>query len=117
MSTSKLFTVAFLAVLVSISSIAPPVDAEITCQQVEMLLTPCIGYSMMGGMVPSSCCEGIKKCLAAKKTAEDRREGCYCVKDMAAKIPLINYDRVNEIPGVCGIKVPYKITPSLDCSK
>ncbi|KAI9161788.1 hypothetical protein LWI28_020680 [Acer negundo] len=117
MTTFKFFKVALIVVLVSISLIPPHVNAEVTCEQITMWLTPCIGYSVLGGVVPAACCEGIKTCIAAKKTKKDRQLGCNCVKDLAAKIPGLNYDRVNEIPGICGTTVPYKITPDLDCSK
>ncbi|KAH7564755.1 hypothetical protein ACOSP7_021514 [Xanthoceras sorbifolium] len=117
MATSKIFTVAFMVMLVSISLVPPHVNAQVTCEQITLWLTPCIGYSVVGGVVPGACCQGIKTALAAKKTVEDRRMGCNCVKDLAAKIPGLNYDRVNEIPGICGITIPYKISPSLDCTK
>ncbi|KAK2653004.1 hypothetical protein Ddye_012860 [Dipteronia dyeriana] len=117
MTTFKFFKVALIVVLVSISLIPRHVNAEVTCEQITMWLTPCIGYGVLGGVVPAACCEGLKTTIAAKKSKKDRQLGCNCVKDVAAKIPGLNYDRVNEIPGICGTTIPYKISPDLDCSK
>ena len=64
----------------------------------------------------SLCCQGIYSLEAAKKTAEDRRGACQCIKDRAAYIPGIDYDRVNQIPGKCGTKCSYKLYPSTNCS-
>lgn len=96
---------------------APQAGATITCLQVTNWLTPCISYGVMGGTVSPECCTGIYELNAAYKTAEDIRQACSCVKDGAAVIPGINYDRINEIPGKCGTKCPYKVYPNTDCSK
>ncbi|XVF05856.1 hypothetical protein REPUB_Repub05bG0209100 [Reevesia pubescens] len=92
------------------------VNADLTCEQVTNYLIPCIGYGVFGGIVPPTCCSGIKTLDAAAKTMEDRRKKCNCVKEGAERIPGLNYDRVNEIPGKCGTTCPYKVTPDVDCS-
>ncbi|KAJ0008082.1 hypothetical protein Pint_30605 [Pistacia integerrima] len=79
-------------------------------------LTPCIGYGVMGGVFPASCCQGIRALNAASNTTEDRRAQCNCDKEGAAKIPGLDYDRVNTLPGICGSNCPYKLTHDLDCS-
>lgn len=96
---------------------APWVKATITCLQVTNLLTPCISYGVMGGTVSPECCTGIYELNAAYKTTEDIRKACSCVKDGAAMIPGINYDRINEIPGKCNTTCPYKVYPDTDCSR
>ncbi|QCD77905.1 hypothetical protein DEO72_LG1g1533 [Vigna unguiculata] len=53
---------------------------------------------------------------AAYKNAEDRRRACQCIKDRAARINGINYDLINEIPGICGSRCPFTIYPSTNCS-
>ncbi|KAK6234523.1 hypothetical protein QUC31_018319 [Theobroma cacao] len=117
MAWSKVFKVAFGALLVSMLVAAPYVNATISCEQVTNWLTPCITYGLFGGTVPPGCCEGIKTLNAASNTTEDRRAQCNCVKEGAAKIPGLNYDRVNELPGKCGTTCPYKLSYDLDCSK
>ncbi|XP_022728711.1 non-specific lipid-transfer protein 1-like [Durio zibethinus] len=110
---------ALMKLLLVFISVAVPhhVNAAITCEQVTYFLIPCISYGVFGGTVDPNCCTGIKTLDAAAKTMEDRRKKCNCVKEGAARIPGLNYDRVNEIPGKCGITCPYKVTPDVDCSK
>nr|XP_048324656.1 non-specific lipid-transfer protein 1-like [Ziziphus jujuba var. spinosa] len=112
---TKYAIVATLAciMLVAISQM----EATITCGQVTKLLTPCISYAVLGGTVAPECCAGIKELHAIKITTEDIRTACSCIKQGAAMIPGINYDRVNELPGKCNTTSPYKIYPSTDCSK
>ncbi|KAK4851873.1 hypothetical protein QYF36_019066 [Acer negundo] len=71
----------------------------------------------MGGIVAPGCCSGLKALDDAIKTNEDVWTACYCIKDGAAKIPSLNNDRLNELPGICGTTNPIKLSPSLDCSK
>ncbi|XP_052300986.1 non-specific lipid-transfer protein 1-like isoform X5 [Citrus sinensis] len=73
----------------------------ITCEQVTIWLTPCISYGVLGGAVQPACCEGIRALNAASKTTEDRRTQCNCVKEGAARIPGLDYDRVNMLPDIC----------------
>ncbi|KAK3199834.1 hypothetical protein Dsin_023249 [Dipteronia sinensis] len=105
-----------MAVLV-VSMFLVPAHATLTCEQVTLWLTPCISYGVMGGIVAPGCCSGLKALDDVIKTNEDVRTACYCIKDRAAKIPGLNYDRANELPGICGTTDPIKLSPSLDCSK
>ncbi|RDY07522.1 hypothetical protein CR513_08352, partial [Mucuna pruriens] len=84
-------------------------ESTLTCDQITIWLTPCIAYAVLGGNVSSLCCQ-------AYKSGDDRRGACQCIKDRAAYIPGIDYNRVNEIPGKCGTKCPYKVYPSTNCS-
>ncbi|KAF3454803.1 hypothetical protein FNV43_RR05251 [Rhamnella rubrinervis] len=96
---------------------ASRVEATITCGQVTQLLTPCISYAVLGGDVAPECCAGIKELHAIKITTEDIRAACTCIKQGAAMIPGIDYERVNQLPAKCGTTSPYKIYPSTDCSR
>ena len=107
-----------LAVLMAFMLVsASHAEATLTCDQVTMWLTPCISYAVLGGSVSPLCCQGVNSLNAAYKTADDRRGACQCIKDKAAYIPGIDYERVNAIPGKCGTTCPYKVYPSTDCSK
>ncbi|ESW18876.1 hypothetical protein PHAVU_006G078400 [Phaseolus vulgaris] len=90
--------------------------STLTCDQITIWLTPCIAYAVLGGNVSSLCCQGIYSLNAAYKSGDDRRGACQCIKDRAAYIPGIDYDRVNQIPGKCGTKCPFKLYPSTNCS-
>ncbi|CAL1368399.1 unnamed protein product [Linum trigynum] len=97
--------------------VVPCAKAEISCLQITMQLTPCIPYGVLGGSVPPACCQGVKDSMALVNTTEDLRAKCQCVKDGAAGIPGINYTRVNELPSICHVTVPYVVSPETDCSK
>ncbi|KAM6597591.1 hypothetical protein CsatA_008115 [Cannabis sativa] len=90
---------------------------NITCEQVTNWLTPCISYGVFGGTVSPECCQGIKDLIAAKRTKDDMRASCSCIQKGAAMIPGIDYDRINNIPTLCGTSCHYKVYPSTDCSK
>ncbi|KAK8619359.1 hypothetical protein V6N13_133321 [Hibiscus sabdariffa] len=97
---------------------APLAQGAITCGQVASSVAPCIGYLRgSGGRVPAGCCSGIKSLNAAAKTTPDRQEACKCLKSAAGSISGINYGLAGSLPGQCGVSIPYKISPSTDCSR
>ncbi|MFX6536463.1 non-specific lipid-transfer protein [Acinetobacter baumannii] len=89
--------------------------AAVPCGTVQSRVTPCIGYVQSGGVVPPSCCDGIKALYASRSTP-DLQSICGCLKTI---IPSVkgNPTLVNSVPPKCGVKFPYKYTPSIDCSK
>ena len=113
-----LYQVAVVVVLMlAVAPSSAKAEANITCEQVTNWLTPCISYGVFGGTVTPECCQGIKDLNAHYYTKDDIRAACQCVQDGAAMIPGIDYDRINQIPGLCGTSCPYKVYPSTDCSK
>ncbi|KAK8982939.1 hypothetical protein V6N11_054924 [Hibiscus sabdariffa] len=99
---------------------APLAQAAITCGQVASSVAPCIAYlrgTGPGGPVPAACCSGIKSLNAAAKTTADRQAACKCLKSAAAGISGINFGLASGLPGKCGVSIPYKISPSTDCSR
>ena len=90
----------------------------ITCGQVTSSLSSCINYvSGKVPAVPPPCCSGVKSLNAAAKTTPDRRTVCNCLKTLTGSIRGINYGLAAGLPGKCGVSIPYKISPSTDCSK
>ncbi|KAG5582184.1 hypothetical protein H5410_052811 [Solanum commersonii] len=61
-----------------------------------------------------SCGQGL---LGAAKTPADRKTACTCLKSAASAIKGIDVGKAAGIPRVCGVNIPYKISPSTDCSK
>ncbi|XP_010922734.1 non-specific lipid-transfer protein 1 [Elaeis guineensis] len=111
---APLATVVVLAVLL----VAAPYTAHaITCGQVVSYLTPCISYARSGGQVPAGCCSGVKGLVAAARTTADRRTACTCLKNTAAGLSGLKPGLISGIPGKCGVRVPYAISPSTDCSR
>lgn len=92
-------------------------EAAISCGQVVLALIPCVNYVRMGGSVPPACCAGVKQVADAAKANVDLQAACECTKQMAASIPGLQYDLVNSIPGKCGISLPCKISPSVNCTE
>ncbi|KAI9095015.1 hypothetical protein K1719_026479 [Acacia pycnantha] len=103
--------------LIAGASVVVEAEGNLTCDQITIWLTPCISYAVLGEEVSPLCCQGVRSLNAAKKTTDDRRGACQCIKDKAAYIPGINYDRVNQICPKCASNCPYKVYPTTDCSK
>nr|AAL27855.1 lipid transfer protein precursor [Davidia involucrata] len=109
--------VGIVAVLMCMVVSAPHAEAAITCGTVTVSLAPCLNYLKKGGPVPPACCNGIKSLNAAAKTTADRQAACNCLKTASTSIAGINLSYASSLPGKCGVNVPYKISPSTDCSK
>ncbi|MCL7027915.1 hypothetical protein MKW94_027373 [Papaver nudicaule] len=105
-------------VLLACAVLVAPYAAEgaITCGTVVSKMTPCISY-LTGGALPPSCCAGFKSLVAAAKTTPDRQAACNCLKSAAGGIPGINFGNAAALPGKCGVILPYKFSPSTDCTK
>ncbi|KAI3834017.1 hypothetical protein MKX03_003398 [Papaver bracteatum] len=105
-------------VLLACIVIVSPYAAEgaTSCGTVVSKMTPCIPF-LTGGALPPSCCAGLKSLVSAAKTTPDRKTACNCLKSAAGGIPGINYGNAASLPGKCGDSVPYKFSPSTDCTK
>ncbi|XP_024974820.1 non-specific lipid-transfer protein 1-like [Cynara cardunculus var. scolymus] len=111
--------VALMVLFCLMVATAPPYTAEgaMTCQMVVSSLTPCASYLTRGGPVPASCCSGITSLYKAATTTTDRQTACRCMEQAAGMVPGIDLNNAGSLPGKCGVKIPYKISPTTDCSK
>ncbi|CAA3018247.1 non-specific lipid-transfer 1-like [Olea europaea subsp. europaea] len=108
-----LYLVAVIAVVV-----APHAEAEILCSTLASTLSPCLNYVMYGGhQVPSNCCASSKSLYGMAETTSDRQSICTCLKTVAVSASAASIKNAAGLPGKCGIRIPYKISPSMDCSK
>ncbi|CAN4106178.1 unnamed protein product [Withania somnifera] len=110
-----------LAVMMCITSIvmamfAARADAYVTCQMVATDLYPCLGYVRAGGVIPATCCNGIRSLFGAASSTQDRQTVCNCLKAAAGAIGGVNLKLAASLPGKCGVNIPYKISPSINCS-
>ncbi|XP_076887049.1 non-specific lipid-transfer protein-like [Bidens hawaiensis] len=105
-----------MMVLCAVVVVAPYAEA-LSCGQVSSSLAPCIGYLTKGGVVPPGCCNGVKSLNNAAKTTPDRQAACNCLKSAYGSINGIKAANAAGLPGKCGVSIPYKISPSTDCSK
>ena len=106
-----------LCVVVALMVVSAPYAEAISCGQVVSNLSPCLGYLTKGGAVPPGCCSGVVGLNNAAKTTADRQTACGCLKSVYASNSGINPDNAASLPGKCGINIPYKISPSTDCTK
>ncbi|XP_014490344.1 non-specific lipid-transfer protein 1 [Vigna radiata var. radiata] len=104
-----------VALLCLVVATAPTAHA-ITCGQVASSLTSCIPFITKGGIVPPSCCAGVKSLNAAAKTTPDRQAVCNCLKSEAGRIGGFNANNAAILPGKCGVSIPYKISTSTNCA-
>ncbi|KAI3844166.1 hypothetical protein MKX03_000064 [Papaver bracteatum] len=97
---------------------AAPFSAEgaISCGTVTSKMAPCLGY-LTGGSLPATCCAGVKSLLVSATTTPDRKAACNCLKSASSSIEGINYANAASLPSKCGVNIPYKISPSTDCTK
>ncbi|KAI3858806.1 hypothetical protein MKW92_020980 [Papaver armeniacum] len=106
-------TLVLMCMLIS----APYMAEAITCGQVASSLAPCITYLTGKGPLAANCCGGVRSLNSAAKSTPDRKTACGCLKSTAGSIKGINYGLAGGLPGKCGVSIPYKISPSTDCSK
>ncbi|XP_027337269.1 non-specific lipid-transfer protein 1-like [Abrus precatorius] len=112
MGTFKLAVVVVLCMAIVGSYTANAID----CGQVGGRLIPCIGYLRGGGPVPGACCGGVKGLLAMARTTADRRSICNCLKMAASGFRGLVPANAESLPGKCGIRIPYKISTSINCN-
>ncbi|KAK4377444.1 hypothetical protein RND71_003740 [Anisodus tanguticus] len=103
-------------VLLCMVVVAPHVEAAMTCGQVQAGIVNCLPYLQNRGPL-GACCGVIKGLVNAAKAQEDRRTACGCVKTAVNVIKGINFGKAAGLSGVCGAKIPFALSPSVDCSK
>ncbi|THU56467.1 hypothetical protein C4D60_Mb11t17560 [Musa balbisiana] len=110
---------ALLAVALACLLLAAPhaAQAAIGCGQVVSYLIPCLGYAQGTGPLTEGCCSGVRALNGAAQTTPDRQATCNCLKRSAAGVSGIQPGLISGIPRKCGIDVPYRISPSTDCSR
>ncbi|KAM7526589.1 hypothetical protein LguiA_016491 [Lonicera macranthoides] len=105
-----------LVCLVAVTMMTPHVEA-ITCGQVAGALTPCIKYLTGKGPLVPGCCKGVQSLAKAAQSTADKKTACNCLKSTAGSVKGINYGLAAGLAGRCGVSIPYKISPTTDCSK
>ncbi|KAK6164208.1 hypothetical protein DH2020_001072 [Rehmannia glutinosa] len=104
-----------LIVTMLMMAVMPQGEAAIGCGTVVSYLNSCIPYLTGKGPL-GSCCGGVKGLNSAAKTTPDRQSVCGCLKSIAGSYS-VNLGKAAGLPGQCGVSIPYKISPSTDCSK
>ncbi|KAL0377086.1 UNVERIFIED_CONTAM: Non-specific lipid-transfer protein 2 [Sesamum calycinum] len=97
-------------------AVAPRGEADISCGTVVSDLGTCLSYLTNKGPL-GSCCSGVKGLYDAAQTTQDRQSVCNCLKSLADSYTDVDLNKAAALPGQCGVDIPYKISPSTDCSK
>ncbi|XP_011622722.1 non-specific lipid-transfer protein 1 [Amborella trichopoda] len=93
------------------------VDGAVSCGTVDSSLIPCINYLTSGGTVPPPCCNGVRSVNGMAQTTPDKQAVCGCLKQATTTINGINNNRLQSLPGDCGVDIPFTISVSTDCTK
>ncbi|KAK1321040.1 hypothetical protein QJS10_CPA03g00949 [Acorus calamus] len=121
MANTTIHNVAFaLLVALTLLAVGPPpprAEAAMTCGTVLSYLPTCIPYLRLGGTVPLPCCTGVHDLNAAANTTADRQQACACLKQAASGVSPQGLKYASALPSKCGVKIPYPISPSTDCTK
>ncbi|GAU29990.1 hypothetical protein TSUD_160750 [Trifolium subterraneum] len=116
MASSMLVKVTCLALICLVLNI-PLANAALSCGQIQLTVAPCLGYLRNPGpSVPAPCCNGLRNLNNQAKSTPDRRSGCRCLKSTIFSLPGINLSALASTPTKCGINLPYKISPSINCN-
>ncbi|WMV42720.1 hypothetical protein MTR67_036105 [Solanum verrucosum] len=88
----------------------------------DMLNYARVSHYLMGGSnkaaAPAGCCSGIQSLYTAASTTTDRQGVCSCLKSGAASLGnSIDTSKAATLLSKCGVTVPYKISPDIDCSQ
>ncbi|KAE8717589.1 Non-specific lipid-transfer protein [Hibiscus syriacus] len=99
--------------------VEPMATTALTCGDVAGLAAGCLGYLQnRGGRRPSSaCCNGVRNLNRRARTTRDRRTVCRCLQTAARTISGVNYRLAESLPARCGVRIPFKISPSTNCNR
>uniref|UniRef100_A0A1D1XSW1 Non-specific lipid-transfer protein n=2 Tax=Anthurium amnicola TaxID=1678845 RepID=A0A1D1XSW1_9ARAE len=93
-----------------------PTSSAITCGEVASAIGPCFPYVRNQGPLTGPCCSGVRGLNSKAVTTPDRQMACGCLKKLAS-LPGLNAGAAGSLPAKCGVKIPYPISTSTDCSK
>jgi len=116
MASSIFVNVTFLAMICLVLG-TPLANAALSCGQIQLTVAPCIGYLRTPGpSIPAPCCNGIRSVYNQAKTTADRQGVCRCLKSTTLSLPGLNLPALAGAPAKCGLNLPNKVTPSIDCN-
>ncbi|GMH23131.1 hypothetical protein Nepgr_024974 [Nepenthes gracilis] len=107
-------------ILICMVAAAPHAAAGLTCSYVVEKVIGCVSYVQGRGSTPpwgSPCCRGIRQLRYILRTRSDRRTSCYCLKTLSRGVSGVNYGAVGKLLGACGVTLPFRIGPHVNCNK
>ncbi|XP_058739816.1 non-specific lipid-transfer protein 1-like [Vicia villosa] len=116
MASSMFVKLTFLAMACLVLG-TPLVNGAVYCGQIQLTIAPCLGYLRNPSpAVPAPCCNGVRSINNQAKTIPDRQGACRCLKATATNLPGLNLPALAALPAKCGVNLPYKVSPSIDCN-
>ncbi|VFQ97656.1 unnamed protein product [Cuscuta campestris] len=117
-SMNKKQTTMAILLLLCTAMAAATGEAQLTCSTVLNTLTPCLGFVTGSGGPTQGCCGGITSLFntAQSQGVGARKTVCSCLKSIASSATADQISRAASLPGKCGVSIPYKISPQVDCS-
>ncbi|KAK7294861.1 hypothetical protein RJT34_17758 [Clitoria ternatea] len=116
MGRTLVVKVACMAMVCMVLATIPLAHGALPCGQVQFRVASCIEYLRNGGPVSGACCNGIKTINNEAKTTPDRQGVCSCLKSTVLRMHGLNLASLAALPGKCGVNLPYKVSPTIDCS-
>ncbi|KAH6769357.1 lipid transfer protein 6 [Perilla frutescens var. frutescens] len=109
---------AAVSMVVAALALPPQAEAAVSCNMVVSDLSPCLNYVVYGGAAPPplNCCQGIRSLYNQATATADRQAVCSCLKSVANSATPAIINNAAALPSKCGVSIPYKISPSTDCS-
>ncbi|KAJ4770509.1 Non-specific lipid-transfer protein [Rhynchospora pubera] len=104
----KGLVVSLLLLVVMTYAMFEPCQA-LTCQDVTTSLAPCANYLTGKGTATQQCCGGVRKLNGLANNTVNRRFACNCMKDNAGRLKGLRYERINQLPGQCGVGLSFTI--------
>ncbi|XP_074575890.1 non-specific lipid-transfer protein-like [Curcuma longa] len=116
--SGALAVVLVLAAAVALLAGSYPADAAVSCGQVVSNLRGCIPYvTGKVAALPPACCTGVRSLNSAAQTTADRRAACNCIRSQASGISGLQPGRLSGLPGSCGVRLPFPVSATTDCSR
>ncbi|CAL4999646.1 unnamed protein product [Urochloa decumbens] len=111
-----LVAAALFAAAAATGSEAAATTTTTTCAEVSSAMSPCFAYAR-GAVTIGPCCAAVRDLAAAATTTAERRFACTCLKAAAARVAGLDAATAAKIPARCAVKIPYTISPTIDCSR
>ncbi|GAB2266939.1 hypothetical protein Dimus_001926 [Dionaea muscipula] len=93
--------------------------AQLSCNDVNKELEPCVNYlTHKDGSPSQGCCQGLKDVASKVKSPSDRAAVCECVKGAVTSIPGYDPNLVPRLPAQCSLNFTLPpIDKNTDCTK
>ncbi|CAN1226413.1 hypothetical protein LINGRAPRIM_LOCUS1083 [Linum grandiflorum] len=119
MSSSSSYILTFVAIL--FLSIAKQEATEVpapNCDAYRNATFGCIAYVASTAkdmsVVPTTCCDDLKKYHSELRTADEKRSACVCSSTHLVNSPRVNKARVHKLSEECKFRFPKSAS---DCDK